>query len=107
MTVPLPDPSDPNWAIIASSSDDYTAEIRIPANLNIHSHPTEAVEGVVLKNVSIELLNSQVHLTLRSIDYSGLVDPQLCSNLPTNREQTGTVIASPFAIQYIVVHSTE
>ena len=64
VTVPLPDPSDPSWANIAANSDDYTAEVRIPAELSIYSHPTEAVEGVALRNVTIQLLNSQVYMTM-------------------------------------------
>lgn len=63
ITVPLPAPSDPNWVTIAANAEDFTAEIRIPAGLNIHSHPTEGVEGVTLQNISLQLVNSDVCIT--------------------------------------------
>lgn len=60
VTVPTPEPGDPEWGVIATNAENYAVEIRIPSNIKLHSHPTQASEGVSFSDTSIRLVNTEV-----------------------------------------------
>ena len=60
VTVPISDPSEPEWENVASNADEYTVAIRIPSKLVTHDHTTSVTERRVISNANIQLVTNEV-----------------------------------------------
>ncbi|XP_067947416.1 fibrocystin-L-like [Watersipora subatra] len=59
VTVPLPDPSDPEWDALVDNADNNTDVIRVPSKLALHDHPTSFPEGSIFEGINIKLVDDE------------------------------------------------